>query len=260
MDRTYKLFSDKSQQFKEKNDVIIDIKKFDYFEQNIGLPNTIIKRNEVVNTIEKQPIQRQILICQESDIYIIDTLNLLFQFSEWTYGSIHLTQKQINKLINILIMMLNETIKNPSTIYFVSKKFRNNDLWMFFIKKFCEKIIFERHQYVLYEAIGNDTNDKECDDRLIVRLALMLHHRHEKKINIITNDRLKSIAKHWKLPSVYFEHKKNNKISNKKKIDASRFLISVANDPTRIHFYKFIFESKKGNQKKEYPNCILKLI
>ncbi len=80
---------------------------------------------------------------------------------------------------------------------------KKKQLWTQF-KKLSTEMLSNSNlfHYKIYVAKNQSHTDKECDDRLVVRLGLLLQ-KNKKNTYVMSNDYYRSIDTHWKNQSKY---------------------------------------------------------
>lgn len=114
--------------------------------------------------------------------------------------------REIKLAFDRTVELFNKAVPDGTNIHIVVKKFGNVGLWNEFISLFLETFDGDtRNFYHLYEAHhhNDDYRDKECDDRLTVRLALLLNSCKDNTVYLVSNDYYRSLENHWNFPSVY---------------------------------------------------------
>ena len=106
-----------------------------------------------------------------------------------------------------------------SKIKMVFKQFLFGKEWDQFMDEFSMMFFNDtNHRYTMYIALPADKHDTECDDRLVSQLAL------SKQAKVLTNDKYRSMQRHW--------HKKSKYIGFKK----DRFRFKSANKARRMRY------------------------
>ena len=103
------------------------------------------------------------------------------------------------------IDFFDKVIPHGSTIHFIFKSFGSESLWTQFNVQFEYVFINHysklNHSYTMQIAIPY-LSDNECDDRLVVKLAIECQ-KINNKVHVLTNDAYVSMPNHWHKPSLF---------------------------------------------------------
>lgn len=118
------------------------------------------------------------------------------------------TVDDIIESFDYAITFFNTSVISNSSIHFVIKPFGSDMIWQLFNTLF-QRIFMNRkipkiiHFYDLFIAVSSDRCDIECDDRLVVRLALSYNEISNNQVYVFSNDAYESISMHWENESHY---------------------------------------------------------
>ena len=132
-------------------------------------------------------------------------------------------------------IFFSKAVPSLSHIHIVFKKFGSSNAWNIFTKHFADTFLDNNnsllHHYDLCVAINEDSNDCECDDRLVARLAIAYNGY------ILSNDKYRSKHTHWHYDSHYYCIE-NNTDNDKIIYDIDNYSAFDVDDIPRID-YKF---------------------
>jgi hypothetical protein len=175
------------------------------------------------------------------DHYIFDGFNLIIDILK-KMNIKSLTRDNMNRVLRIIYENIRFIVSGNATIHFVMKNFK---LWKCFRQNFLR--IFKNSDdltFNLYCANFASANDNECDDRFILKLAMLLSQGNTNVI-IVSNDNFESFSKHINLISTGIKsvsHQTGNKI------DISECDINLGTEFEKFPHckYNFVFEFAKN--------------
>lgn len=124
---------------------------------------------------------------------------------------------EIDRAMRIAKKFFKRTIPFGAHIHFVFKEFGTVWIWDQFVTRLFETFINSDssiHTYTLHVAIPSSPRDKECDDRLTVRLALESWLRNDGETYIISNDKYRSMKSHWSYRNQYHTYDSQSTITD----------------------------------------------
>jgi len=118
---------------------------------------------------------------------------------------------EINQDVKFLYYYFNNTFGKDINIYIILKKYNNHQLflWEHLIKQLYR--VFEQKSLKIYCAIPQNIKDRECDDRIIIRICLKLQYNGITPY-VLSQDKFRNINKHWDLNSEYIDMKSGQRV------------------------------------------------
>ncbi|MEM0353981.1 MAG: hypothetical protein QXW79_00230 [Thermoplasmata archaeon] len=119
------------------------------------------------------------------------------------------SEDEIERVLNYTTNFFEHAIPPGAMIYVIIKHF-HRQIWNVFENLLIDKFLNNQnltHKYYIYQALPSHhvSNDRECDDRLVIKLAAKLGNGRKNEVYIISNDRYGSIQEHWNFPTKYLD-------------------------------------------------------
>jgi hypothetical protein len=193
------------------------------FAQHINMP---VQTSFYVDT-EETPLQHiTSKPNNDENHYVVDGLNLFSRMSEpltlslKDLGYMDTERKvefhQFNcvteqkRVLDYVIEFFDKAAPPGSLIHFVFKQFGTDESWEQFKEYFANTFMNAEnnlaHTYDFYVAKPAFYGDKECDDRLVARLAIKLEKDKRNYVYVVSNDNYNSMPQHWAMSSKYEYH------------------------------------------------------
>ncbi|QTF49053.1 hypothetical protein qu_158 [Acanthamoeba polyphaga mimivirus] len=234
-----------------------------YLTETINVETTYTSDNDQSTHIYK-PIEPVRVNTETNRVHlVVDFLNLVGEItrSQEDLGFMNLEKRvldhQLGSKIEVVRIMENikvffdSALPVGSKVLLVTKRFGDKQIWNCFKQSFREILVnpFEpcNQEYELYVAQKSQRFDKEHDDRLTVRLALMLKSEG-KRVFVVSNDKYRSMATHWDLDSSFVKITDDAPTLGQKKIfaiSADHFGLDLLRD---LHAVKFGFSCNQSTQ------------
>lgn len=217
--------------FHTKYQAFIDVKEMETSSANTGsvFANVLTLPAQTVFTTSSQPMDIEYTAIHvaptSNNIHVVvDGLNfwcrmtefLNSRWEEFCFMNVDRVSAQhqfdceceITRAFEQTIIFFRKVVPAGAKIHIVVKPFGSDWLWASFLRLFNEMFMIPGigHIYRLYSSIAATCNnycDKECDDRLVLKLAALLQRNKNNRVNILSRDQYRSIQQHWDLPSYY---------------------------------------------------------